>query len=548
MKEFSMEFRIKSFFPLSCFALLLTGLAGLAMAADTAPAAAADDSSRTMVGSIFVSTAGSHYRSTPRIGDFITDLRDKPFGEAVIQIVDNQCAYYNSRLMPKALGISEHYDPLMRLAMGLRTEPGGVKLIAWISPYSAGNVGQSTPLPTSHVQTAHPEWFSLRADGSKADAAGNQFLEPGLPEVQQYLEGVVREIVTRYPIDGIYFDLMGDPDEDWGFHPAMIAAWREQTGKTGTPTPEDATWIAFRAGVITRALDGLTQAALQARSGVLVGVGARAECAPPAPPELFHNTQNYMRYHQDWPAWLKSAHPVTRLYLQDFKSEETDKGVFESWMQYALQATASTKAGVMVGVAGYLNEPVLALGQMRKVAESEAEGMVLADYERPVRDIDVQEPFLKAIRKTVLSPEYLKAVSQNEANARTAVEMTSTTRSAAASTSVTITSGATEPTSESEALVMPPAPKGQSTPAPAPVSEGDDVTMRSQRPVTGGENDTQTTATVAGDDSNMTRRDMLNELINDPQLNQAGEWSLIRPEEKYKNYLKQNYGNIFDNY
>ena len=43
---------------------------------------------------------------------------------------------------------------------------GAKRLIAWISPYAAGNVNSTGPEDPTHVATAHPDWLSARADGA----------------------------------------------------------------------------------------------------------------------------------------------------------------------------------------------------------------------------------------------------------------------------------------------------------------------------------------------------------------------------------------------
>jgi uncharacterized lipoprotein YddW (UPF0748 family) len=72
----------------------------------------------------------------------------------------------------------------------------GLELHAWINPYRAK---QSTPtLAAHHVANVHPEWTFT--------AGTLTMLDPGLPQVRDYLTKVIADIATRYDVDGIHFD------------------------------------------------------------------------------------------------------------------------------------------------------------------------------------------------------------------------------------------------------------------------------------------------------------------------------------------------------
>lgn len=513
------------------------------------------------LGAIWVSTEGSYYRNTPRIDRFIEDVRAKPFGEVVIQVVDKQTAYYNSKLMPKALGIPAQFDPLATLAAGLHAKPGGgVRLVAWIAPYLAGNINHSDPVAPDHPAQAHPDWLSTRANGAKTDQDGNQYLEPGLPEVQQYLEAVVREIVHNYPVDGIYFDLMGDPGEDWGYHPAALEAWRQKSGGQGTPVATDPSWIAFRAELISQALAGLTQAARSERPTIAVGAGARADGPAPATPEAFVQSAAFMRYHQDWIAWMTGPAAVSRLYLKDFKSEETEKGAFDGWLQFALRAARPSRTAVLAGVAGTMNESVLVLEQLHKALAGGAQGVALADYDKPVRDNDAREPFMNAIRHTILASDFMPMIAGVNPSGAAPQAAESPEPASPQKTAVAMIRPA--PPAPKDDLAMPPPPVAVVKVEPAsgdtvtsgPITEGSgEVKIKAVRPSADGLVEADTTGTVSGRSTPprltpevSTRRQMLEELLSDPIFSRTNEASLIRPGEQYKAYLKKNFGNIFE--
>ena len=79
----------------------------------------------------------------------------------------------------------------------------GMELHAWMNPYRAvanydSKFSGISTFDPSHVAKRHPEW--LLAHGVL------RILNPGLPEVQSYVNSVIADVVSRYDVDGIHFD------------------------------------------------------------------------------------------------------------------------------------------------------------------------------------------------------------------------------------------------------------------------------------------------------------------------------------------------------
>ncbi len=89
---------------------------------------------------------------------------------------------------------SPAWDPLAFAAA--EAHKRGMDMHAWLNPFRAK---QSTPaLAPNHVVNLHPDWTFI--SGSLT------MLNPGLPQVRQYLQQVVADIASRYDLDGIHFD------------------------------------------------------------------------------------------------------------------------------------------------------------------------------------------------------------------------------------------------------------------------------------------------------------------------------------------------------
>ncbi|WP_412068390.1 glycoside hydrolase family 10 protein [Rubrivirga sp. IMCC43871] len=87
------------------------------------------------------------------------------------------------------------YDPL---AVAIdEAHARGMELHAWFNPYRAER-GSGYPVDPTHVTVAHPEWI--------LDFGSIKILDPGLPEVRDYVTSVVTDVARRYDIDGVHFD------------------------------------------------------------------------------------------------------------------------------------------------------------------------------------------------------------------------------------------------------------------------------------------------------------------------------------------------------
>ncbi len=122
----------------------------------------------------------------------------------VMQIRPSGDALYPSALEPwseylmgkQGLAPSPFYDPLAFMIE--ETHKRGMEFHAWINPYRAVfNVNKSS-VALTHITKIHPEWFVTYGD--------KKYFNPGIPEVWQFTNRVVKDIVSRYEIDAIHMD------------------------------------------------------------------------------------------------------------------------------------------------------------------------------------------------------------------------------------------------------------------------------------------------------------------------------------------------------
>jgi len=100
-----------------------------------------------------------------------------------------------------------NYDPLQFAIQ--EAHKRGMELHAWLNPYRAELSGGSQ-VSSGHVINKHPDWII------KCSTSEYRFLNPGLPEVREYVVKIIMDIVRRYDVDGIHFDDYFYPYTEYG--------------------------------------------------------------------------------------------------------------------------------------------------------------------------------------------------------------------------------------------------------------------------------------------------------------------------------------------
>jgi len=121
------------------------------------------------------------------------------------------------------------YDPL---AFAIEeAHKRGMELHAWFNPYRVERQVGNYPLDPQNIASRHPEWtFTVGT---------YRQLDPGLPEVRDFVVEVVMDVVRRYNVDGVHFDdyfypyppnqISNQDDATFAAHPRGFtnrAAWR----------------------------------------------------------------------------------------------------------------------------------------------------------------------------------------------------------------------------------------------------------------------------------------------------------------------------------
>ncbi len=131
-------------------------------------------------------------------------LKGLGMNAVVVQIRPAADAFYPSPYEPwseyltgkQGVAPVPYYDPLYFMIE--ETHKRGMEFHAWLNPYRAVFNVNTSNISSNHITKQHPEWFITYGT--------TKFFNPGLPEVVQYVTGVVRDIIKRYDIDAIHMD------------------------------------------------------------------------------------------------------------------------------------------------------------------------------------------------------------------------------------------------------------------------------------------------------------------------------------------------------
>ncbi len=127
--------------------------------------------------------------------DMLDDLQALGINVVIFQVRTECDALYDSPYDPwsywltgkQGLAPNPYYDPLEFTIK--EAHDRGMELHAWFNPYRVQRTVGSYTTAANHVSKLHPDWTITIGTW--------QFLDPGLPQVREYVTDVVMDIVNR---------------------------------------------------------------------------------------------------------------------------------------------------------------------------------------------------------------------------------------------------------------------------------------------------------------------------------------------------------------
>ncbi|MBW4613419.1 MAG: glycoside hydrolase family 10 protein [Desmonostoc vinosum HA7617-LM4] len=215
--------------------------------------------------------------------------------------------------------------------------------------------GLMTP-PNSQLARRYPNWLTNGQKGIKSiqetlpeeinnhSVSKQAWLNPLHPQVQEFIQGLIVEVVKNYDVDGIQLDDHFGMPVQFGYDPFTIDLYRqEHQGKSPPSNPFNSEWMRWRADKITDFMAEIYQAVKAVK--------------PKAKISLSPNSQAfaYKYYLQDWESWVKKG-LINELILQVYRN---DKRGFITQLEQPAVELALSQIPVGIGIStGTLRNPV----------------------------------------------------------------------------------------------------------------------------------------------------------------------------------------------
>lgn len=237
-------------------------------------------------------------------------LSDFNFNTVYPTVWNGGYTLYPSVLMERFTGIK--IDPISQLKdrdiineMIPMAKAKGIQVIPWFE------YGFMVP-PKSKIAELRPHWITCRQDGTKVykESEVNQvWLNPFHPQVQQFILGLIIEVVKTYDIDGIQLDDHFGLPVDLGYDNFTVQLYRRETGNQAPPTDfNDPNWVSWRAKKITDFFMRIFWIVKEYKPNCVVSL---------SPNPYGYAYSNFL---QDWQTWEQAGY-IEELVLQVYRED-----------------------------------------------------------------------------------------------------------------------------------------------------------------------------------------------------------------------------------
>ena len=132
----------------------------------------------------------------------LNNVKNWNMNAVFVQIKPESDAFYPSKYAPWSRyltgtqGVNPGYDPLKFMVE--EAHKRGIEFHAWFNPYRLTATGGREKLSSESIGKKKPEWT--------VTYGGKVYLNPGIPEVNNYVVNSIVEVVKNYDIDGVHMD------------------------------------------------------------------------------------------------------------------------------------------------------------------------------------------------------------------------------------------------------------------------------------------------------------------------------------------------------
>jgi uncharacterized lipoprotein YddW (UPF0748 family) len=249
----------------------------------------------------------------------------------ILQVRTSTDALYESRLEPWSeyltgtQGQHPGYDPL---AVWLReARSRGLELHAWFNPYRSRHGSAKSPVHESHVSRTHPDWVRRYGD--------QLWMDPGEPASAEHTLAVVRDLLSRYAVDGVHIDdyfypyPITDPATKQEVDFPDEPSWQKYVAKGGSLGRHD--WRRYNVNTLVQRLYALAH---EVRPGTRVGVSPFGLPKPAMRPAGIAGFSQYDKLYADVELWLREGwmdYLAPQLYWPRAQTAQAFEPLLQAW-------------------------------------------------------------------------------------------------------------------------------------------------------------------------------------------------------------------------
>lgn len=312
----------------------------------------------------------------------------------IVEVVRRHDAYHVSDVLPRAPDpeLEADLDVLARTLDGAAAR--GLEVHAWAPLMPVHHaVYDDLDLPPDHVYRRHgpgsdDPWVTVDVDGQP----NGEYLDPGVPAVREHVAAMMAEIAARYPVDAIHIDYPRYPGERYGYNPAALARFHEETGRSDRPSPTDGEWNAWRRAQTTALVEGIAHAVRDADPDVAISLASISLGAHPGEVGGFDRTRAITEVMQPWPTWLADG-LVDAIYPMHYFREGDDdqRSWYRGWLAFddavveRCEEARDAPCTVAAGIGAWLNPLSDSLRQLELAIERTG-GVVIYSYQQNTAD------------------------------------------------------------------------------------------------------------------------------------------------------------------
>lgn len=250
-----------------------------------------------------------------------------------LQIRPSCDALYASRLEPwceyltgrMGQAPAPFYDPL-EFAIA-EAHKRGLELHAWFNPFRARHASATAPLARNHISKTRPALVKTYGK--------SLWLDPGEPQVHDYVVQVVKDVVQRYQIDGVHFDDYFYPYEEKDARGQVLpfpdwSSWKRYRDRGGKLSKAD-----WRRQNVNRFLLQVRNAIRAQKPWVKFGISPFGIWRPGFPPQI-RGFDAYDKLYADARKWFSEGtvdYLAPQLYWPTSQKEQSYPVLLQWWAE-----------------------------------------------------------------------------------------------------------------------------------------------------------------------------------------------------------------------